>query len=352
MSRFQGDSLAEMQRSLVPPATTRLTGRQIDGAPVYEYVRAPGAPPVSVQRFSTSELPAASTSADYAHAHDFLVMAYCERGGGSFRIGTTEWPLTTGDAFVIAPGEVVRFSDLGHRATAEGWCVFFPPGIIASEAPGGSLGWRAHPLLFRFVGHAADGAQRLPVPAGERAAWSEHVQAIERELREPRDGSAEAALSHLTLLLVSAARISVDIGEDFRLRSEPLLAAVFEFIEDHHHEPISLATVAADVGLTPGYLTTLVRRKTGRSVQRWITERRMASARTLLRETDLTVEAVAARTGYRQPGLFIKHFRRDHAVTPAAWRRQTRARSESVTHGTATQVPALVNRGVTTSTSA
>ena len=54
--------------------------------------------------------------------------------------------------------------------------------------------------------------------------------AIERELQTPCDGSAEAALAHLTLLLVGVARISVDIGHDLRLRSEPLLAAVFEFM--------------------------------------------------------------------------------------------------------------------------
>jgi AraC family transcriptional activator of pobA len=67
-----------------------------------------------------------------------------------------------------------------------------------------------------------------------------------------------------------------------------------------------------------------VRRKTGRSMQRWITERRMAQARRLLRETDLTIETIATRVGYRQPSYFIKHFRRDHTVTPAIWRRRTR----------------------------
>jgi AraC-like DNA-binding protein/quercetin dioxygenase-like cupin family protein len=311
-----------MQRSFAWEST-RLTGRRIDGAPVYEYVQAPGAPPVSVQRFSSDQLPAAGSGVEHAHAHDFLVLAYFERGAGSFRLGNREWPLRAGDAFVIAPGEVIRLS--ARSTAAEGWCVFFPPGIIASEPLGGSLGWKSHPLLLGFVGRSADGAQRLPVPAAERAAWSQHAEAIERELHEPREGSGEAALAHLTLLLVSAARISVDIGQDFRLRSEPLLAAVFEFIEEHYHEPISLATIAAEVGLTPGHLTTVIRRKTGRSGQRWITERRMAEARKLLRETDLTVEAVAARTGYRQPSFFIKHFRRDHTLTPAAWRQRTRA---------------------------
>jgi AraC-like DNA-binding protein len=102
---------------------------------------------------------------------------------------------------------------------------------------------------------------------------------------------------------------------------------VFEFIEQHYQRPISLDDVAAAIGLTPGYLTTLVRRKTGRTVQRWITERRMAEARKLLQGTDLPVEDVAARVGYRHPSYFIKHFGRDHTVTPAAWRRRTRTQT-------------------------
>lgn len=238
--------------------------------------------------------------------------------------------MSAGDAFVIAPREVVRPSAHDHSVAAAGWCVFFPPEIIASDALGGSLGWRSHPLLFPFVGRAAGGTQRLPVPPADRAAWCEHVAAIERELDQPRDGSTEAALAHLTLLLVGVARISVDIGQDLRLRSEPLLATVFEFIDEHYHEPISLATIADAVALTPGHLTTVVRRKTGSSLQRLITERRMAEARRLLREIDLTVEAVAASAGYRQPSYFIKHFRRDHTITPAAWRRRARASNRAV----------------------
>ncbi len=325
MEPVESDLLAKMQRSLVPPISTRLTGREISGAPVYAYVRAPGAPPVSVLRFSSDRIPVAHAGGDHAHAHDFLVLAYFESGGGSLSLGDRSWPLSAGDAFVIAPGEVVRLGERDAHA-AVGWCVFFAPELIGSDAPGGSLGWRSHPLLFPFVGQAAGGAARLPVPPEERAVWSAHVTAIERELDHPRDGSVEAALAHLTLLLVSAARISVDIGHDLRLRSEPLLATVFDFIEEHYHEPISLATVASAVGLTPGHLTTVVRRKTGRSVQRWITERRMAEARRLLRETDLTIELIAAQVGYRQPSFFIKHFRRGHAVTPAVWRRRGRSR--------------------------
>jgi quercetin dioxygenase-like cupin family protein len=111
MSGVQSDSLAVMRRSLVPADTVRVTERRIDGAPVYEFVRHPEAPPVSVMRFSAAELPAAA-AADHVHAHDFLAVAYFERGGGPIRLDNEEWPVAAGDAFVIAPGVVVGFG--GH----------------------------------------------------------------------------------------------------------------------------------------------------------------------------------------------------------------------------------------------
>jgi AraC family transcriptional activator of pobA len=50
-------------------------------------------------------------------------------------------------------------------------------------------------------------------------------------------------------------------------------------------------------------------------------ERRMAEARRLLVETTLTVEAIGAEVGFRDPSYFIRSFRRAHAVTPMQGRR-------------------------------
>jgi AraC family transcriptional regulator, transcriptional activator of pobA len=87
-----------------------------------------------------------------------------------------------------------------------------------------------------------------------------------------------------------------------RLKDEPLLAEVFGFIEARYHERISLRDVASAVNLTPAHLTTSVRRKTGRSVQQWIAERRMAQARRrLLVLTDLTVEEIGRKVGSADP---------------------------------------------------
>ena len=102
--------------------------------------------------------------------------------------------------------------------------------------------------------------------------------------------------------------------------AEPLLAAVFDVIENRYQEPISLRDVADALALTTGHLTTLVGRRTGRTVQQWITERRMREARRLLADTDVTIGEIAGRVGYRDAGYFTRRFRAAHDMTPHAWR--------------------------------
>lgn len=84
--------------------------------------------------------------------------------------------------------------------------------------------------------------------------------------------------------------------------------------------PLSLADVAAELHLSPGYLTTALRERTGRTVQDWIVERRMAEARRLLLATELPMGEVAVRVGYPDPGYFGRVFRHVHGVSPTGWR--------------------------------
>jgi AraC-like DNA-binding protein/quercetin dioxygenase-like cupin family protein len=303
------------------------------GAPVYGYRRVPGVAPIGVARIREGRTSPEGVVRPHPHAHDFLVVVYVERGGGRVQLDDRVWRVDAGDVLVIAPGEVVAFVERVLH-DSDGWLVFFPPDVVEPADPGTFLSWRAHPLLFPFARGVAGGAQRLRVPPEQRSAFAGHLEALDREVRERRDGCNEAALAHLTVLLVAISRLAADVPDDLSLRGEPLLAAVFDAVEAGFRGPLSLADVAATVGLTPGHLTTVVGRKTGRTVQQWITERRMAEARRLLVDTELTVEAVAARVGYRDPGYFARRFRSAHGASPLEWRRAGPARRGPVAPGT------------------
>lgn len=100
----------------------------------------------------------------------------------------------------------------------------------------------------------------------------------------------------------------------------PKLAQVFCFIEAHYHQPISLTDVAQAVGYSPAYLTNVVQTQTGRTVKRWIIERRMAQARMLLTTTVQSVSQIAEAVGYADVSYFIRQFRQVHQVSPQVWR--------------------------------
>jgi len=105
----------------------------------------------------------------------------------------------------------------------------------------------------------------------------------------------------------------------------PLLSEVFHFIEANYHQSITLKDVAKAARYSPAYLTDLVRRQTGKTVNHWIIERRMAQACSLLRETDQSVDGIAEAVGYQNAGHFFRQFRQHHETTPQAWRNAQRS---------------------------
>jgi len=301
------------------PESARLD-RYRGGVPVYRYVLEPQTPPVQVLRFEHDD-----PHRDRPHIHDFPALLYVTRNeepppadGATAAPGTEqEWP-RAGDLYLVAPGNVVRPPVSTFRRTGA-TAVFFAPEAVSHQGSR-AASWRSHPLLFPFLHGTPTGLLRLRVPAAERPEWTRTIGALETELAQRRDGYRQAALAHLTLLLVSVARLAGDVLGDLRRSDEPLLAEVFGVIERRYRGPLSLRDVAAEVRLTPGHLTTAVRRKTGRTVQDWITERRMSEARRLLTETDLALGTVGRRVGYPDGGYFARVFRREHGIPPRDWR--------------------------------
>lgn len=289
--------------------------RDRDRPPTYAVVPASGEPPVGVWAFDSLTPHDVSIG---EHAHEFPVLVYFERARGSLAVGGRSWSLAPGAVFVVTPGDPVGPFDTSDVREAAGWSVSFTPDALGPDAPG--LAWRTHPMLFPFARGGGVGALRYTVPAPDRREWTDRLRALHHELTGRPDGYREAVLAHLVLLLVGVSRLATDVVSDLRVNREPLLADVFAVIEERYTGRLSLRDVALAVSFSPGHLTSMVRRRTGRTVQEWITERRMVQARRLLTRTDLPIGEVGRHVGYPDPGYFARVFGREHGVSPARWR--------------------------------
>jgi AraC family transcriptional activator of pobA len=293
------------------------------GVPVYGYEPRPGAPPVGTvslhHALDASELPPDT------HTHDFFLIVYFEAEGGALRVDSGDRTVAAGDVFLLAPGDVVGIgADIAGLQAARGTAVWFTTDALRAASAGRVAAWQAHPLLGPFAQPPAGAATRLSVPVAERTAWSARLRAIETELEQRRYGQLDAVAAHLTLLLVDIARFAQLADSHLRTRVEPVVADVLAYIDAHYQEPISLRHVAQAVNLSRGHLTTVVGRKTGRTVHALITERRFTEARRLLADTSLAVDAIAQQVGYRDASYFARAFRKHHDTSPRDWRRAAR----------------------------
>ena len=288
-----------------------------DQPPTYRWLPAPGELAVKVLSLGHD---ADINGAHEAHSHDFPGIAYFAADGGIMRVGKQVRHVEAGDLFVIAPGDVTGKADSVDLVDVQGWGVFFTADALGPETPGAHLAWRTHPLLFPFVHGGARNALRLKVPVPDRDDWITRIHALQDELAHRREGYREAVSAHLVLLLVGVSRLAADVVGDLRENAEPLLAEVFDVIERRYPKPLSLREVAAAVRISPGHLTSTVRRRTGRTVQEWITERRMVQARRLLAVTELPVGDIGRQVGFPDAGYFARTFGKVHGMSPTRWR--------------------------------
>ncbi|SDT17218.1 AraC family transcriptional regulator [Microlunatus soli] len=296
---------------------TQLRTVRADGTPVYRYQPRPGMPPIGVVRFDDDHL--ADGPAGHRHAHDFLVLIFIESGDGEARIDGRQQILGPGDVYAVPAGQVLGSGTPTAISRCSAWAVFFTADAVIGGDAGSPLHWSRHPLLSLFAPGRSPAAGILTVPAALRADWSRWYADLQAELAEPgRLGAAQATIATLTRLLVAASRL--DPNPSGAAPIDPLVTRVFEVIEARYAEPISTRDVADELGYTAGHLTTMIRERTGRTVLDWITERRMGEVRRLLAETDLSVRAIATRTGHRDGEYLTRRFRDRYGSTPLQWR--------------------------------
>jgi transcriptional regulator GlxA family with amidase domain len=96
----------------------------------------------------------------------------------------------------------------------------------------------------------------------------------------------------------------------------PKLATVIHRMEDSIEEPVSPALLAQDVGMSTRQLERLFRRYLNRSPKRYYMELRLAKARNLLMQTEMSVINVALACGFTSPSHFSKCYRALYKTTP------------------------------------
>jgi len=98
------------------------------------------------------------------------------------------------------------------------------------------------------------------------------------------------------------------------------LRRTIDFIDENLHGELTLNTLAQAVALSPGHFAHAFRAATGVTPHRYVVERRVETAKALLRQSDLPITEIAQRIGCSSHSHFSVQFHRVTGFTPRQYR--------------------------------
>lgn len=159
------------------------------------------------------------------------------------------------------------------------------------------------------------------------SSWVDPVFALVQAEAQQATPGAQVIFAKLADVLLAQALRSYLAGAgqagllDGQDQGDPLIEAAVKLIRDQPSRPWTLAGLAREVGLSRTALATRFRAVTGESPMRYLAKVRLGQAAGYLATGELSVEAIAGRTGYANNAALSKAFKREFGVSPGAYRK-------------------------------
>jgi AraC-like DNA-binding protein len=217
----------------------------------------------------------------------------------------------TGADLTTRPGEAF-FVPAGVRH-----CLGVPATVRAMTTVWGYLG--VEQAVAEDVLWGAQGGPRLPGAVGRRTV---EILLDLQALSTTDPNLATTAHRHrlgmeLLELILGCCRPADRPAVHGRAR----LRSTLQYVETHLAQPFSRTDLAKTVGLSPTRFHTVFHEIMGVAPWQYVLQRRIKAAQELLMSTDLPLEEIAARTGFRCRFYFSRCFHRLVGQPPAAFRR-------------------------------
>lgn len=95
--------------------------------------------------------------------------------------------------------------------------------------------------------------------------------------------------------------------------------AMQNFIQENY-KTVTLENLSQEFHLSEPYVSKYIREKSGKNFGEWVQHIRMKKARTLLKNSGMTVESISYAVGYQNVEHFIRLFRKRYDMTPIQYR--------------------------------
>jgi AraC-like DNA-binding protein len=226
-----------------------------------------------------------------------------------------------GNLICLAPNQIIEMdTDVVKMDNMLGWGVFFHPDLIRNTSLNDKM------KDYSFFSYEI--SEALHLSEKEKQVLYDCVQKLEAESQENIDVHSQAIIvSTIELLLNYCSRF---YGRQFITRKstnnfvvaqvERILSEYFNWNNINEKGLPTVKYLAEQVYLSPGYLSDLLKKETGKNAQDHIHFYLIEEAKNILLSTDRSVGEIAYALGFEYPQYFNKLFKQKTGKTPVEFR--------------------------------
>lgn len=240
-----------------------------------------------------------------------LVIILCRSNGGRITVDGKDYSISRNNVIVLPENHIINYVE--------------PPILIEGEMLAVSVDYMLgmpSPIdtsIFAYSRYISV----IQVTDDKFSDLHSYYRFIYKESKE--SGRYQKEIIHsifyaLILKILGEYERLADTERPASIKASSLTDRFFRLLAAHYKQHRSVQYYADSLNLTAKYLSTAVKRTTGRPILEWIHEAVLIDAKMLLRSTDLTVEEISFRLNFANPSAFVQFFKLHIGTTPHRYR--------------------------------
>lgn len=242
-----------------------------------------------------------------------IIFGICLKGSDKIKINFKEYTLEENSILTILPHQIVEKNDDSENLFIE--ILAFSPDFISGLIM---------PKDFELPKRIMDNPILKISPEKIQNLLRFHSFIIETFNNEHHIFFEEVIKGQLYSLLMEIASLyaeqEVKPKEKATSRNEEIVEQFFLLLKDHHKTERSATFYADKIFVTPKYLSSVLKKVTGRTINTWIDEAAVLASKILLKSTSLTVLQISEELNFPNSSNFGRFFKNYTGLTPIEYR--------------------------------
>ncbi len=240
------------------------------------------------------------------HKHDFYLILFLTRGGGTHMIDFIEYPVTEGSVFAMTPGQVHSWK-LDHGT--EGFILFFLPDFYRMQSI--DTEWIDLPYF-----HPLNPGPWIELTGNDREYMATIMGCMLEEFSNGAKYSLRILRGYLEIILLKLSRNYKPVDNGKRDVSSYKMRQLEQLIDKHYLFKKQPRDYADLMNLSPSYLNSLTKKSIAKTLTNLISERLILEAKRFLSYSDLHVSEISNKLHFHDTSYFIRFFRKHTGSTP------------------------------------